>query len=398
MVLALILARQGIEMTLLEAHADFDRDFRGDSVHALTLRLFDELGVIHRVLQIPHSKLRTFSFPGAYGPITPVDFGRLRTPYPYLAMVPQAKLLDCLADEAGRYPNFHLMMGATVQELITQEGSVRGVRYKGSGGTTHEVQALLTIGADGRFSRVRKLAGIEPLKTSPPIDVLWFRLPRRSNDPTDMMAFFGKGQMLVLFDRDTHWQMAFAITKGSFQQLRAIGIATLRQSIVALVPSLADRVYLLQDWKQCALLSVEASHVRRWYKPGLLLIGDAAHVMSPVGGVGINYAIQDAVAAANVLSAPLKRGHVTERDLAAVQRRRELPTRFIQTFQMLIQNKIIDQSILSGQRTTVPFLLRLLARIPLLNALPAYLLAFGLWPVRLSMAVRRAMRLPTTDN
>ena len=385
-VLALLLARQGIPVMLLEAHADFDRDFRGDTIHPSAMELMDELGLSDRLLQLRHTKIRTMSLPSEAGPIQVADFGRLKTRHPYIVMLPQVHFLEFIVAEAQRYPHFQLVMGANVQQLVEEDGAVRGVRYQGRDGW-HEVRALLTVGADGRFSRVRRLAGMEPIKTSPPMDVLWFRLPRKPDDPAGAFGGFGSGHGVVLLDRSEEWQIAYLIPKDSYQEIHAAGITELRRSLAAIVPMLADRVDHLVDWKQVALLSVESSRVRRWYRPGLLLIGDAAHVMSPVGGVGINYAIQDAVAAANVLCRPLKAGRLELRDLAAVQRRREWPTRIIQTFQTLIQRRLIGDVLLkSSGPVTPPSSLRLLLGLPVLRDLVPRLIAFGVWPVHVKLA------------
>ncbi|MCG8348471.1 MAG: FAD-dependent oxidoreductase [Chloroflexales bacterium] len=379
MLLSLMLARQGIQVILLEAHADFDREFRGDTVHPSVLEILDELGMAEQVLQLRHTKIRQAALPGLIkNPL--VDFSRLKTRYPYVAMLPQADFLEYIAGEAQRYPHFQLMMGANVHELIIEDGKICGVCFQGKDGA-YAVRSSLTIAADGRFSRVRKLAGIEPIKTSPPMDVLWFKLPRQPSDPEGGMGRFAKGHLLIALDRTDTWQLGYVIWKGSFQQVRAAGLASLRQSIVELMPALADRVDKLQDWKQLSLLSVESSRVRRWYKPGLLLIGDAAHAMSPVGGVGINYAIQDAVVAANVLSAPLRAGRVSLCHLAAVQRRREIPTRVIQGIQTLIQERVIAHGLNPQQVMTVPPLVRFLLRIPFVRDIPARLIGFGVWPV-----------------
>ena len=376
-VLALLLARQGIPVALLEAHQDFAREFRGDTIHPSTMELMDELGLADSLLQLPHSKIRNLTLHTARGPVTVVDFGRLTTRYPYVTFMPQERFLEFVTAEAQRYPSFRLLMGASVQELIEEGGVVRGVRYRGQDGW-HEVRALLTVGADGRFSRLRHLSGLpEAIKTSPPMDVLWFRLPRKPDEPGGGMGRIRGGHILGLLDRGDHWQVGYVIPKGAYQRLHAAGLEALRHSIVELAPELADRVDQLREWKQVSLLSVESSRLPRWYRPGLLLIGDAAHVMSPVGGVGINYAIQDAVVAANVLAGPLKEGRVRPADLAAVQRRREWPTRIIQGLQTIVQRQVVAGALDQTRPFRPPFFLRL----PILRDLPARLIAFGVWPV-----------------
>lgn len=381
-VLALLLARSGVEVTLLEAHPDFDREFRGDTLHPSVMEVMDQLELADRLLELRHTRVHRVTLQTASGPFTPVDFGRLKTRFPYITLMPQKRFLEFVTGEARRYPNFHLVMGARVRELVEEDGMVRGIRYE-KGGERHEVRAPLTVGADGRGSRVRRLAGFEPVKTSPPMDVLWFRLPREPGDPEGVVGRPGRGRVAILLDRSEHWQVGFVIPKGTYPELRAAGVESLRHSLAGLVPELSERVQSLESWRQVSLLSVESSRCRRWHRPGLLLIGDAAHVMSPVGGVGINYAIQDAVVAANVLSGPLINGRVRDRELAAVQRRRELPTRAIQAWQALVQSRILAPA-LNERPFDPPKPLRLLLRLPLVRDLPARVLAFGVWRVRVA--------------
>ncbi|NES91260.1 FAD-dependent oxidoreductase [Okeania sp. SIO2B9] len=378
-VLGLLLARQGIPVTLLELHQDFDRDFRGDTIHPSVMEIMAQIGLADRLLELPHSKVRTLKLNSPTGDITLTDFSRLKTAYPYITILPQAKFLEFIATEAQQYPNFNLIMGANVQEIIEEDRVVSGIRYRGHGGW-HEVRALLTVGADGRFSRMRQLAGFEPIKTSPPMDVMWFRLPRKSEEPNGLSGRVGNGKMVVLLDRSDFWQVGYMISKGAFAQLRTAGIDFLRKSLVELVPEFSDRSHLLQDWSNIAFLSVESSRLPKWYLPGLLFIGDAAHVMSPVAGVGINYAIQDAVVATNILSEPLKRGSWHLWDLAEVQRQREFPTTVIQWFQGLAQKRMIARALNQNQQFTIPAFLRL----PILRDILARLIAFGIAPVRLN--------------
>lgn len=378
-VLALLLARQGISVMLLEAHKDFERDFRGETLHPVVMEIMDELGLADRLFQFSHTKIHRLTYQTAEGSNTIADFTRLKTKYPYITMLPQKFFLEFLTKEAKHYPNFQLVMGANVRELIEEKGVIHGVRYLGHKGW-HEVQARLTVGADGRFSRVRRLAGLKSIKTSPPMDVLWFRLPRRLEDPKGVVFRFGRGLVLGLIDRSDYWQVSYVIPKGNYQQLRSAGLEVLQRTIAELVPELTDRVELLKDWTQVSLLSVESSRLCCWYRPGLLLIGDAAHVMSPVGGVGINYAIQDAVVAANALVAPLKEHRLMTRDLAVVQRQREWPTRLIQSYQTLVQQRLLASTLNSNQLLTFPLFFRLCLRLPVMRNLPAQLMAFGLWP------------------
>lgn len=378
-VLALLLARQGIPVSLLEAHKDFDRDFRGDTIHPSVMQIMEELDLADKLLELPHSKIRNINVVTPKGSITLADFSHLKTRYPYITMMPQARFLEFITQEAKNYPNFQLIMGANVQDLIEENGVVQGVRYRGHGGV-HEIRARLTVGADGRHSRIRQMVGFQPIETSPPMDVLWFRLPRNPQDPSGGLGRIGIGHIIAMLDRTDEWQMAYVIPKGGYQQIRAAGLEALRKSIVEIVPEMSDRVQHLHDWSQVAFLSVESSRLPRWYCPGLLLIGDAAHVMSPVGGVGINYAIQDAVVAANVLAEPLKSNSLHLWDLAEVQRQRELPTRIIQQFQSLIQKQVLARVLSSTQAFKPPALLRL----PILRDLPARIIGLGIWPVRVN--------------
>lgn len=381
-ILALLLARKNVPVVLLEAHEDFDRDFRGDTIHPSVLEILDDLGLADKLLELRHSKLRTATFMTPNGPLTVADLGRLKTRFPFIAMIPQVHFLEFIIKEASRFPSFQLTMGARVEELIEEEGVVRGVRYQEKDGW-HEVRAQLTVGADGRSSRLRHLTGMEPVKTSPPMDVLWFRLPRKNTDPEGILARFGRGHFVVMLDRLDEWQMGYVIFKGSYRKLRDAGLEALRKSLAETVPDFADRVEHLKDWKQVSMLSVESSRLKQWYLPGLLLIGDAAHVMSPVGGVGINYAIQDAVVAANVLTEPLLAGRVEAGNLKEVQRQRERPTRVIQGIQSFIQQRVIAGALQANQTFRVPLFLRIILRIPFLRDIPAKILAFGVRRVRL---------------
>ena len=378
MLLALLLVRQGIAVTLLEAQHDFDRPFRGNTLNPAVLGIMRQLDLLDPLLGLRHAKIERFAVQTDAGPLVFADFARLRTATPYVMMLPQASFLNLLLREAQRYPQFRFVPGARVEEFLQEDATVRGVRYRSADGW-HDLHATLTIGADGRFSRVRRLAQLEPISAAAPIDVLWFMLPRAVTDPDDAGASFRFGPrcLLVLMDHFDHWQIGYILPKGSYGDLKARGIAAFQQRIAAIAPELADRVAQITDWKQCSLLSVESNRVRRWHRPGLLLLGDAAHTMSPVGGVGINMAIQDAVAAANLLAAPLAAGHVSSAVLAAVQRQRAWPTRVIQTAQAFAQQFVVARALGSDQPFQLPWLLRLALRVSWLQAIPSRLIAFG---------------------
>jgi 2-polyprenyl-6-methoxyphenol hydroxylase-like FAD-dependent oxidoreductase len=384
-VLALLLARRGIPVTLLEMHKDFDREFRGDTVHPSTMEILDQIGLAGKLHEIPHTKVSGPTLQFADGPFRPFDLGRLKTRFPYILMVAQVRFLEFIAAEAARYPQFRLVMHAQVQQLVVEDGVVRGVRYLAPDGV-HEIRAPLTVGADGRFSLLRKLSGIEPVKTSPPMDVLWFRLPKLPGEPEVTGGAFGgigRGRIFILLERNGYWQAGLVFPKGQYQELRAQGVQTIRQSLAEIEPRFAPNAESLTDWHQLTLLSVESSRCLLWHKPGLLLIGDAAHVMSPVGGVGINYAIQDAVVAANVLASKLKSGRVTDGDLAEVQRRREFPTRAIQALQSFMQRRLLAGVLRSQQAAKIPWQLRLFVHVPILRDIPPRLIAFGFRRVRI---------------
>ena len=386
MMLALLLARRHVPVTLLEQHKDFDRDFRGDTIHPSIMEILDQIGLAEPLLQLRHAKIYGPTLRAANSNFSPVDFRRLKTKFPYVLLVPQVKFLEFLAADASKYPDFHLVMNANVQHLVEEDGQVRGVRYLGADGM-HEVRASLTVGADGRFSRVRHLAGFEPIRTSSPMDILWFRLPHIPGDLPEaegrVLGGFGAGKMLAVFDRFDYWQVGFVFPKGQYQTLRAAGLESLRQSIVEVEPKLAEHVKSLTDWHQFSLLSVESSRCTRWFKPGLLLIGDAAHTMSPVGGVGINYAVQDAAAAANILANPLKAGRLQVSDLAKVQSEREWPTRVMQSIQSVIQNQILASALRAQTAPTIPWFVRAFFSTPIIRDIPAKILGFGIRRVRL---------------
>jgi 2-polyprenyl-6-methoxyphenol hydroxylase-like FAD-dependent oxidoreductase len=382
LMLALLLARQGVRVTLLEAHRNFDREFRGNTINPSVMEILAHLGLSEGVLRLRHARVRRFILQTGSRRETFADFSRLKTPYPYVLMLPQAHFLELVAAEAERYPNFRLIMGARAKELVWEGDRILGVRCRREEGA-HEVRATLTVGTEGRFSRLRRLAELERVSGSSPMDVFWFNLPREEGDPEDAGAVFrcGRGSLLVLMDHSDYWQVGYIIRKGHYSHLKERGLPALRRSVAALAPELADRVTALRDWNQGSLLSVESDRLRRWYRPGLLLLGDAAHVASPVGGVGINLAIGDAVVAANVLVDPLREGRVSTRHLAAVQRRREWVVRLIQGAQDLAQRHVVASVLEGNEPFELPRLLRLLLRTPVLRAVPARLIAYGVWPV-----------------
>ena len=370
---ALLLARRGVRVTVLEKHADFLRDFRGDTIHPSTLEVMDDLGLTERLLQIPHSEESLLRF-GIHGEtVTVADLRTLPSRRRFVAFMPQWDLLEFLNTEAGRYPGYELRRSSEVTGIVEEAGVVCGVRYRDAEGE-HEVRAALVIAADGRRSRVREAAGLVPVSSSPPMDVLWFRVSRRPGDAAATFGQIGGGSVMISLNRGDYWQIGYVIPKGADSAVRVAGLPDFRRGIAALAPFLADRVGEIDSWDNVHLLTVEANRLRRWHRPGLLCIGDAAHAMSPVGGVGINLAIQDAVVAANVLAVPLRTGRLTEDDLAEVQRRRRLPTVVVQLFQAQLQRAVVGVALRGG----APRLLSLVARMPLLSRIPAHLIALGI--------------------
>jgi 2-polyprenyl-6-methoxyphenol hydroxylase-like FAD-dependent oxidoreductase len=374
--LAYLLARAGVDVLVLEKHGDFLRDFRGDTIHPSTLEILDELGLAERFLELPHHRVAEFAMRTSTGEALRFSVGGLPTKYPFIAFVPQWDFLSFMTAEARRFPAFRLLMNAEVTGLVLQSRVVRGVRYRTADGD-HEARALLTIGADGRQSRTRDAIGLPRVSASPPMDVLWFRLSRRPQDDIGVQAVIGPGHFIAMLDRGDYWQVGYTIGKGQADRIRDQGLDAFRRSLASLVPALAGRVHELEDWDQIKLLTVRADRLTRWYAPGFLAIGDAAHAMSPVAGVGINVAIQDAVAAANVLWKPLRAGAVPARDLAAVQRRRELAVRVTQAMQEFVQRQLLARALASSARPAIPPLLRLAMRTPGLRTLLPRLVAFG---------------------
>ncbi len=389
MVAALLLARGGVEVTVLEKHADFLRDFRGDTVHPSTLRLLDELGLFERFDALPHTKLTGWGLDLPDGRKAPViDFTRLRLPHRYMAMVPQWDLLDLLAEAGREEPTFTLRMSTDVTGLLYEAGRVVGVRYDSPDGPG-ELRTDLTIACDGRWSLCRREGGLVPREYPVDADVWWFRLPKAEGVGDTLLPRFKDGLFLGVIPRKDYLQTGYFLRKGADGRLRARGIEALRRDIVTAIPELSEAVNGLESMDDVKLLDIRLNRLRRWYTNGLLCIGDAAHAMSPAGGVGINMAVQDAVAAARLLAAPLREHRVTAGDLAAVQRRREFPTAVTQTFQRFL-HAVMRRAIDSGKTPSPNKLLRVVARFPQLSVIPAYLMGVGVRPEHAPEFARRA--------
>ena len=374
--LGLLLARAGVDVVVLEKHADFLRDFRGDTIHPSTLELMYELGILEDLLRRPHQEVRELG--GQIGSefVTIADFSHLATHCKFIALMPQWDFLDFLAEHAGRYPAFQLKMEAEAIDLLEDDGRIVGVRAKTRDGLLH-IRADLIVGADGRHSIIREKAELQVDELGAPMDVLWFRVSRRSDDGEQTLGRIIKGKMMVMLNRDDYWQCAYLIRKGEFDRIKQTALVAFWRDVVSVVPFLRDRMNELESWDQIKLLTVKVDRLRQWYRPGLLCIGDAAHAMSPIGGVGINLAIQDAVAAANILAMPLARGSLSIADLQRVQRRRELPARITQRVQVFIQDRLIRRILGTNEDIPVPWPIKLLKRWPFLRRIPARMVGVG---------------------
>jgi len=379
MMLGFLLARAGVSVVVLEKHADFFRDFRGDTVHPSTLELMQELGLLDQFLKLPHRKLETLSGQVGDEHLQMIDFRHLPTHCKFIALMPQWDFLNFLAEQAKRYRAFDLRMKAEAMELIEEAGRVVGLRAQTPDGAL-AIRADLVVGCDGRHSTVRERAGLTSNDYGAPMDVLWFRLSRRASDTADTFGHIEAGKMMIMLDRGDYWQCAYVIAKGGIDRVKAEGLEALRKRVLEMSPFLADRVDELKSFDDIKLLSVTVDRLQKWWRPGLLCIGDAAHAMSPIGGVGINMAVQDAVAAANRLAAPLAAGNVTDADLDAVEKRRTLPVRFTQWLQLTIQRRIISRVLAGQQRPKPPLFFKLFNVFPVLRRIPARLLGLGIRP------------------
>jgi 2-polyprenyl-6-methoxyphenol hydroxylase-like FAD-dependent oxidoreductase len=379
MMLGYLLARAGVDVVVLEKHADFLRDFRGDTIHPSTLELMQELGLLDAFLRLPHRKVDRLVGEIGDARVTIAEFTRLSTACKFIAFMPQWDFLDFLADRGRRYAGFHLMMKAEATDLIEQDGRIVGVRAN-TEVREAEIRADLVIGADGRHSTIRERAGFKVEDLGAPMDVLWTRLPRRADDTDDVFGRFDAGHIFIMLNREDYWQCAYVIPKGSADELMKRDIGDFRRTILAMQPWLGERVNEVKSWDDVKLLTVALDRLPQWYRPGLLCIGDAAHAMSPIGGVGINLAIQDAVAAANILTEPLRAGAVTLDLLARVQRRREWPTRVTQAVQRAIQNRVIRPVLAGTAQPKPPLVLKLLDWFPALRGIPARFIGIGARP------------------
>ena len=391
MILGLLLARAGVKVTVMEKHADFLRDFRGDTVHASTLRLLDELGLGPRFAQIPHRLVDSVRLEIQDAPVS-LDLTRLPGAHQHIALVPQWDFLEMVASAAEVEPSFRLLRSTEVTGVIRdgdRADRIVGVTYRDQTGETKEMRAVLTVACDGRSSTVRSAMGLTPRSFGAPMDVWWFRLPRRPDDPSGLAGVFHAGHATIMIDRGDYYQIAYIIPKGTDAEMRAQGIQALHRAVVGMVPWIADRVDTLTSFDDVKLLDVQLDRLRRWYSGGVLLIGDAAHAMSPVGGVGINLAVADAVATARIMAGPLRAGRVSTRQLARVQLRRWAPTAILQAAQRMIHAKVIAAAV-AGHDQTAPRGVRVVSRTLALRRFIGYMVAIGPLPEHAPKYARRA--------
>ena len=381
MMLGFLLARAGVAVVVLEKHPDFLRDFRGDTVHPSTLEIIYELGLLDEFLKLLHRKIEKLGGQIGSESLTLADFSHLPVHCKYIAMMPQWDFLSFLAKHGARYKTFDLRMCAEATDLIEEGGRIVGLRAKTPDGEL-TIRADLVIGADGRHSITRSKGGLVSEDYGAPMDVLWFRITRRESDASDAFGHVEAGKMLVMLDRGDYWQCAYLIPKGGIEAVKARGLDAFRKSVVEMSPFLGDRIGELRSWDDVRLLSVTVDRLKKWWRPGFLCIGDAAHAMSPIGGVGINLAVQDAVAAANQLAGPLKAGTVSDSDLQAIEDRRTFPVRFTQWLQLTIQNQLISRVLTSQKRPRPPLLFRLTGMFPILRRVPGRLVGMGIRPER----------------
>ena len=374
-----LLARAGVDVLVLEKHADFLRDFRGDTIHSSTLEVMRELGLLDELLKLPHSAVHELHAIIGETDVPIADFSYLPVTCKFIALMPQWDFLNFLVEKARRFPAFHLRMETEVTGLLRERDHVTGVRAKTPQGML-EVRADLVIGADGRSSLVREQAGLEVIDLGAPMDVLWMRLPRQAGDPPQTFGRANTGAILIMIDRRDYWQVGFVIRKGAFDEIKENGLAAFQQRLAAFAPVLANRVETLDDWDKIKLLTVKVDRLSHWHCPGLLCIGDSAHAMSPIGGVGINLAIQDAVAAANLLADPLRKKAADDKVLHQVQKRRELPARWTQGLQLFIQTRIIKRVLSTDKPVSVPKIFRLFQFLPFLRRIPGRLVGIGFRP------------------
>ena len=379
MMLGFLLARMGVNVIVLEKHADFLRDFRGDTIHPSTLELMYELGLLQEFLKRPHQEISRISAQIGGQTVKVGDFTHLPTHCKMLAFMPQWEFLNFLVAQGQRYPGFHVGMQTQAVGLIEEGGRVVGLRAR-SNADEIEIRAVLSVGADGRSSTVREKASLPVMDIGAPMDVLWFQISRAATDPSQTLGHAGPGKVLVMLDREKYWQCGYVIAKGAFDEIRRSGIENFRSEIVEFQPFLRDRISELKTWDDVSLLTVKVDRLLKWWKPGLICIGDAAHAMSPVGGVGINLAIQDAVCGANILGRKVLENRLTDADLQAVQHRREFPTRATQKLQVVIQTRILSRVLKSSKPFGVPWPIKLMQVLPILRRIPARVIGIGFRP------------------